>query len=405
MTETARGTFSRRRLLLGGAAVAGGATLAGALTGCAAAGPTAPEAAPEAPYGDDVVAFRGRHQAGVTTPPPAHTWFVALDLRDGVDRSGLTRLMTLWTDDIERLTGGRAPLADQERELAAVPASLTVTVGVGPDLFGRTGLDALRPASLAQLPAFDAIDRLEQRWSGGDLLLQIGADDVVTVSHATRVLTRDARSFAEVRWVQRGFGRARGSVPDGTTARNLLGQVDGSANPVGDAREQAVWSAEGWLAGGTMLVLRRIRFDRDHWEQIGRADRELVIGRRLDDGAPITGGAEKDAVDLSAVDENGLEVVPSFAHVRQARARDASELMLRRGYSYDDSPAPDGTDDAGLLFAAYVADIERQFLPVQRRLADNDLLNRWTIPVGSAVFAILPGIGDGQILGHQLLDA
>jgi dye decolorizing peroxidase len=405
MTTSRGSKLSRRRLLLGGAAVAGGATLAGALTSCAAEDQDAATSSGGGLHGGDVVTATGLHQAGVTTPPQAHTWFVSLDVVDGVDRAALRRLMVLWTDDIARLTSGRAPLADQERELAEVPARLTVTVGVGPELFTKAGLAAARPASLAPLPAFERIDRLEERWSGGDLLLQIGSDDVVTVSHAMRVLVRDARSFASVRWVQRGFGRARGSVPDGTTARNLLGQVDGSANPTGEALEGAVWSAEGWLAGGTMLVLRRIRFDRDHWEQIGRTDRELVIGRRLDDGAPLTGGAEKDAVDLAAVDENGLEVVPAFAHVRQARARDASELMLRRGYSYDDSPADDGSDDAGLLFAAYVADIERQFVPVQRRLAENDLLNRWTIPVGSAVFAILPGVTGTDTLGHQLLDA
>jgi dye decolorizing peroxidase len=277
---------------------------------------------------------------------------------------------------------------------------------MGSTLFDKVGLASLRPPSLAPLPPFD-IDRLDPRWGEADLLLQVGADDALTVSHAVRVLTRDARSFARVAWVQRGFGRARGSVPDGTTARNLLGQVDGSANPQGTARDAAVWATSGpaWWRGGTMLVLRRIRFDRDHWEQIGRADREQVIGRRLADGAPITGGEEATPVDLEAVDANGLEVVPAFAHVRQARARHDGELMLRRGYSYDDSPDDSGGDDAGLLFAAYVADVDRQFVPVQRRLAEADLLNRWAIPVGSAVFAILPGALDGGWLGEALLGA
>ena len=36
---------------------------------------------------------------------------------------------------------------------------------------------------------------------------------------------------------------------------------------------------------------------------------------------------------------------------------------------------------------------DRQFLTVQRRLEENDLRNRWPTPVGSAVFAILPGTG------------
>lgn len=42
-------------------------------------------------------------------------------------------------------------------------------------------------------------------------------------------------------------------------------------------------------------------------------------------------------------------------------------------------------------------------MPVQQRLAEKDLLNIWTTPVGSAVFAILPGAREGEILGEALL--
>jgi dye decolorizing peroxidase len=45
----------------------------------------------------------------------------------------------------------------------------------------------------------------------------------------------------------------------------------------------------------------------------------------------------------------------------------------------------------------------RQFLPVQRRLAEGDLLNIWTVPVGSAVYAVLPGCAEGDWLGRALL--
>ncbi len=45
----------------------------------------------------------------------------------------------------------------------------------------------------------------------------------------------------------------------------------------------------------------------------------------------------------------------------------------------------------------------RQFVPVQRRLAAMDLLNLWTVPVGSAVFAVLPGARQGEILGQAML--
>jgi dye decolorizing peroxidase len=65
---------------------------------------------------------------------------------------------------------------------------------------------------------------------------------------------------------------------------------------------------------------------------------------------------------------------------------------LRRGYSYDDTLDNSGEiSDTGLLFCSYQADIARQFVPAQQRLAELDLLNTWTTPVGSAVFAIPPG--------------
>ena len=36
------------------------------------------------------------------------------------------------------------------------------------------------------------------------------------------------------------------------------------------------------------------------------------------------------------------------------------------------------------------------------RLAELDLLNLWTTPIGSAVFAVLPGAQEGEVLGQAL---
>jgi dye decolorizing peroxidase len=385
-------------MLAVGAALLGGAA-AGAVAATAVEAGTEPAAAP-APtlFGSDVVPFHGDHQAGVDTPQQAHTWFVGLDLREGQDVRDVQRLMALWTDDAVRLTAGTAALADLEKELATSPSRLTITLGLGAGFFSALGLDDARPPTLAPLPAFP-VDRLDGRWPATDLLLQIGSDDVMTVSHAVRVLTRGARSFVAPVWVQRGFVRSRHVVADGTTPRNLMGQVDGTSNPAPGTPELArtVWATEGptWWRGGTMLVLRRIRMELDTWEQLGRSDRELAVGRRLPDGSPLSGGGERASIDLDAVGADGLLVVPELAHVRQAKARDESERMLRRGYTYDDSPGTGSVSDVGLLFAAYVADVDRQFVPVQRRLAELDLMNRWTTPVGSAVYALPPGVREG----------
>ncbi len=151
------------------------------------------------------------------------------------------------------------------------------------------------------------------------------------------------------------------------------------------------------------MVVRRIRMDLDRWDDLDRGSREQVIGRRLADGAPLTGGTVDTPLDLAAVGPDGLPVIADFAHARRAHATTPDEVFLRRGYSYDEPSAGDAISDSGLIFCAYQADVGRQFLPVQRRLAELDLLNQWTTPIGSAVFAIPPGCAPGGWVGEGLL--
>jgi dye decolorizing peroxidase len=206
--------------------------------------------------------------------------------------------------------------------------------------------------------------------------------------------------------VQQGFRRGAGVEPGGRTQRNLFGQLDGTANPrPGGPLETAVWVADGpaWLRDSTTLVVRRISMNLETWDLLGRPERELAVGRRLDTGAPLTGTAEHDEPDFAATGPDGLVVIPDFAHLTRAHVGDDRLKILRRPYNYDGVPAADGTADSGLIFASYQSDIARQFLPIQRRLAERDLLNEWTTPIGSAVFAIPPGCPDGGWIGQQLL--
>ena len=317
----------------------------------------------------------------------------------------------LLSDDAARLTQGRATLADTEPELAAAPARLTVTFGFGPELVARVAPDRA-PDWLGPLPAFQPIDALEDRWSHGDLLLQICGDDRISVAHARRMLGKVARPFAEVRWVQEGFRAARGAHPTGTTMRNLFGQVDGTANPQAGspALERIVWGAgpeaeaagiSPWIADGASLVIRRIDMLMNMWDELDRPAKEKVIGRRLGSGAPLTGEHENDAPDFSAVGPTGLPVIPDISHLRRARMDTPEYGMLRRGYNYDDGAGASGTG-AGLIFAAFQADVDRQFVPVQTRLAESDHLNIWTRPVGSAVFAVPSGCAEGGFVGEAL---
>ena len=421
-TSAAR-LFTRRNALIGGAAATAGAVAAGGISAARRDGggnPQVDEAGATAPLADAVVGFHGDRQAGITTPAPAYGNFIAVGLRAGLDRADVRRMLTVLTADAADLTAGLPPIADQEPELAEIPANLTVTVGFGERIFDIVDPTA-KPEWLKPLPAFEQIDQLREEYNGGDLVLQICSDDRMTLAHAQRVLLKGLRSFGEVKWVQEGFRSASGSLKKGTTMRNLFGQVDGTINPTTEdsSMDEVVYGdlegLEPWAPGGTSLVIRRIHMNLDTWDEADPPGREDAVGRRISDGAPLTGQHEDDPADLSATTALGFPVIGDYAHIRRASATTPLERILRRPYNYDlpvsaagglaarDSTSG-GVSDSGLIFASYQADPVRQFLPIQRRLAELDMLNRWTVPIGSAVFAVPPGCAPGGFLGDLLFE-
>lgn len=403
--STGRGA-SRRGFLFGGAAAGVGMAAGVALdrTPAFAAAP-APDAT--GVNGARTIAFHGRHQAGVETPVASFVTYLAFDLHPEIGADGLRRLMRLWSDDAARLMAGTPALADTEPELAGQPAGLTVTFGFGPGALDRVD-QSLRPSWLRPLPAF-TIDELEDQWTGGDLVVIVSGDDQVPMAHATRMILKDSRGFAALRWRQDGFRHAYGSHKGGTTMRNLFGQVDGTANPKLGSQDFArvVWADSGdWMTGGTSMVLRRIKLTMETWDEVGRVGRENAVGRTLDTGAPLTGTHETDEPDFDAVGPHGFPVISDVSHMRRAHADFTGARIFRRGYNYDLTPAS-GADttlsNTGLLFAAYQADVDAQYVPIQRALDEADLLNVWTRPIGSAVFAIPPGCAEGEYVGQTLL--
>ncbi|KAB1642608.1 Dyp-type peroxidase [Gulosibacter chungangensis] len=357
-------------------------------------------------------------QRGVLAEPPAHAVFIAVDLAPEVDRARLEKLLRILTNDANRLMAGYAPVGDQEPQMAEVPARLTITFGFGPKLVDLVNPDA-KPDWLAPLPAF-AIDRLEEQWSGGDLLVYVASDDPLTLAHAQRLMLKDLRAYTTIRWQQPGFRNARGSLKPGTTQRNLFGQIDGTVNPrPGDEDFDAlVWigsggtsgtggSAPQWLAGGTSFVLRRIEMNLETWDEVDEPGRDAAVGRRLDSGAPLTGSHEFEEPDFEALTPQGFTVINPVSHIARARSEDPAERIHRLTYNYDHPVMGVGgigasVSNSGLLFGSLQANPLTQFVPIQQRLADADLLNEWTVPIGSAVFAIPPAASRGGFVGENL---
>ncbi|MEE3128249.1 MAG: Dyp-type peroxidase [Actinomycetota bacterium] len=398
-----------RRGLLGYAGTTGLGAAAGAGLVVAVGGDSPAPAAPADPAAlgapGATVSPWGRHQPGVAQHPPAVTEVVALDLHDEVDREALGRLMRVWTGDVEALTAGRGAPGDPAPWLSNPAADLTITVGVGP---GALGADRFGegPTGFAEIPPMTH-DRLEDRWSGGDLCVTVAGRDGTTVAHAVRRMVADAEPFARLRWRQVGFWN--GTDPEGRpqTGRNLFGQVDGSGNPRPGTElfDSTVWIDAGRWSGATTMVLRRIRMDLDTWDELTRDEQERSVGRRLSDGAPLTGGDELDDLDLTA-ESQGRLVVPRDAHSRRSHpSLHGGRRIFRKGANYTrEVDTPRGARvESGLLFASYQADLTDQFVPLQRSLDELDQLNEWTTAIGSAVFVVLPGFEDGSWLGESLL--
>jgi deferrochelatase/peroxidase EfeB len=404
---------SRRRLL--GAAGAGAAAVA-----VGGAGLGVRELVGE-PVATSAVPFHGVHQAGITTPAQDRLHFAAFDVTT-TRRADLVQLLEDWTDAAARMTAGRdagpvgavagvpeAPPDDTGEAIGLAASRLTITVGFGPSLFDRRfGLASRRPPALADLPHFVA-DNLDPGRSGGDLAVQACADDPQVAVHAIRNLARIAFGTAAVRYSQLGFGRTSSTSRSQTTARNLFGFKDGTANLKSedtDLIDSQVWAAAGdgagWMAGGSYLVTRRIRMHIEPWDRTPLVEQEAIIGRDKGEGAPLGRRHEFDEIDLAAQGADGQPAVPMDAHVRLSHpSRHGGAHLLRRGYNFVDGSDGLGRLDAGLFFMAYQRDPRTQFVPIQRALRD-DPMNEYIQHVGSGLFACPPGVRPGGHLGETL---
>ncbi|MFJ4736180.1 iron uptake transporter deferrochelatase/peroxidase subunit [Streptomyces sp. NPDC088770] len=405
MTDTQGSTPSRRAVIgWGGAGIALGAVAAGGAVAMTKAGSDLDPVGAEA---GGAVEFHGAHQAGIATAVQDRLHFAAFDVKTD-DRAEFVRLLKDWTAAARRMTAGKevgegaygglpeAPPDDTGEALGLNPSRLTLTIGFGPSLFDRFGLRDKRPAALVDLPKFPG-DNLDRSRTGGDLCVQACADDPQVAVHAIRNLARIGFGKVAVRWSQLGFGKTSSTTPDAHTPRNLFGFKDGTRNIAGTETgrlTEHVWvgdqdggANDAWMHGGSYLVARRIRMNIETWDRAPLQEQEDIFGRDKGEGAPV--GKPKEH------DEPFLKAMKPTAHVRLAHPDSNDGItILRRGYSFTDGTDGLGRLDAGLFFLAYQRDPRHGFIPLQRRLAASDALNEYIQHVGSAVFAIPPGVRD-----------
>jgi deferrochelatase/peroxidase EfeB len=418
MTQPGSGV-SRRRLLGGaGAGVALGAAGfgVGRWSDDGSASAASSEAADGLDLGRSVEFYTGTQQAGIETPQQRYCVFMTFDVTASTAQE-LQVLLARWSAAIAQCMAGEpvgtvapdragAVAADTGEALDLGPASLTVTLGLGPGVFDeRFGLADRKPTLLADLPALPS-DTLRPELTGGDLSLQACADDPQVAYHAIRDLARMGRGVVNTRWVVLGFGRASAG-PGQSTPRNLMGFKDGTRN-IKEAADldTHVWVGDddvAWMrGGGTYQVVRKIRMDIEIWDADDVADQQRIFARRKLDGAPLTGKDEFDTPDFAATDEAGQPVIDPVSHVALAAHENNNGIRIfRRGYNFTDGINDVGQLDAGLLFVAYMNDPD-SFIQLQTKLGRADSLNEYIAHIGSGIFAVPPGPDQGHYLAEGL---
>lgn len=351
--------------------------------------------------GGEEISFYGEHQAGITTPMQKNIYFVVLDLHS-TDKEEVIQMFKDWTDYSSKLVDGELvkkdgsnallPPSDTGETVGLNPYRLTLTFGVSADFLKKMGLEKKRPKEFRDLPPFPK-EQLQEKYTGGDIVIQACADDEQVAFHAVRNLVRKARNTVTMKWSQSGFAAIGDRM---STPRNLFGFKDGTANVTKEKDfDQVIWTdSDDWMKGGTYMAVRRIQMFLETWDRTNLQEQENTFGRYKESGVPFGKKDEFDEVDLA--------LLPVDSHVRLAK--EVNKPIYRRSYSYSDGIVEKtGQFDTGLLFLAFQKNPD-SFVKVQTNLGAQDKMNEYVTHIGSGLFACFAGVKKGEYLGQKLFE-
>ncbi|MEZ7596017.1 iron uptake transporter deferrochelatase/peroxidase subunit [Streptococcus gordonii] len=351
--------------------------------------------------GGEEISFYGEHQAGITTPMQKNIYFVVLDLHS-TDKEEVIQMFKDWTDYSSKLVDGELvkkdgsnallPPSDTGETVGLNPYRLTLTFGVSADFLKKMGLEKKRPKEFRDLPPFPK-EQLQEKYTGGDIVIQACTDDEQVAFHAVRNLVRKARNTVTMKWSQSGFAAIGDRM---STPRNLFGFKDGTANVTKEKDfDQVIWTdSDDWMKGGTYMAVRRIQMFLETWDRTNLQEQENTFGRYKESGAPFGKKDEFDEVDLA--------LLPVNSHVRLAK--EVNKPIYRRSYSYSDGIVEKtGQFDTGLLFLAFQKNPD-SFVKVQTNLGAQDKMNEYVTHIGSGLFACFAGVKKGEYLGQKLFE-
>jgi deferrochelatase/peroxidase EfeB len=158
-----------------------------------------------------------------------------------------------------------------------------------------------------------------------------------------------------------------------------------------------------WLEHGSYLVARKIAMHVETWDRGSLREQERIVGRTKSEGAPLSGGTEFTAPDFALGGRGGAPLIDEKSHLSLAHPEQNNGVrVLRRGYNYVDGSNQLGRLAAGLFFIAYVTDPRTHYIPMQARMAGSDLMAEYLQHIGSGLWAVPPGVREGEHVGQSL---
>jgi putative iron-dependent peroxidase len=287
-------------------------------------------------------------------------------------------------------------------------AELTCVVGIGSSLWDRM-TSGPRPADLHPFRAL-AGPRHTAPATPGDLLFHIRAHRFDLCFELAQRLTERLRSLAEVVDEVHGFRSF--------DERDVLGFVDGTENPEGDAASAAVLigDADPAFAGGSYVIVQKYVHDLSAWDALSTEEQELAIGRSKlsdiempDEDKPanshlalnvITGpdGEERQIMRFNMPFGRVGQAEFGTYYIAYARTAELIELMLSHMFLGD----PPGTTDRILDFSTALTGC-LFFVPPLEQLDDITAAGAET-PSAAVAPAPPPGAGEGSLSIGSLRD-
>ncbi|KAJ9603237.1 hypothetical protein H2200_012015 [Cladophialophora chaetospira] len=307
----------------------------------------------------------------VDAPLTQSATFLVLSVADGPDAVRTVRSALSSVDDLSKNVSIRD-----------LDASFACTVGIGSEVWDRLLPGISRPAELHPFPKIEGKVHTAVS-TPGDLLFHVRAQRRDLCFEFERQLTDLLGDSVKVVDSTVGFRYF--------DVRDLLGFVDGTANPVGQAVNDSVLITEADdsnSAGGSYVVIQKYVHDLKRWKSLSTEKQESIIGR-----------TKFDNVELDDQDDDKQKPHKQLANIEDPHT--GAELSILRDNMPFGNP---GQGEFGTYFIGYSRKLwvieqmlERMFVGNPPGLHDR-ILDYSTPLTGTTFFVpsatVLAGLGD-----------